>query len=615
MKTIEVHDQVSLPLRRCFQLCVRGIRYRIFRSAITVVIVSLAVAFLMMMLSTSYVDREVGSDVYARTAGQRLLEACVAKLTIPMTGQVLTERLARLEPGSAAWREMRGWGKLSEPQLTRLRSVALEQKEYEGYLEGLEPGQRSALVGPREGEAAVVFLAEPGRLDEFMDKVKNFPGALPGDRQWVARLVSDLKETAPLRGKLLAGHAAAVEALKADLGNRSVLELFSRSDDKTAGQLAARGFLVSEDELGRLQAEAEGALDVQTIRGLLRDETMRYLIADRFGVEVKDVTPRHLLKLASRQRGARWLIEQVEQTRRHAMEKISALKSRLADLSALRERTPERIAEVSRGVRGKLLEARKADPAAKPAIASPDARLLAGLVKQDLIRKALAARLDVKAPLIAEEHVFEAAATIEGAHWLVEKVQVAQEQVPLEIRDRQQGLIEPLELSAKRVSQVTTAHLEQANLAEKMAGLEAEAGDAWLGFSRRTAWLIIISFFVCVVGVANAMLMSVTERFREIATMKCLGALDSFIMVIFVLESSLQGLAGGLVGVVIGLILGVLRSMWGFGGLVFPNLPGLVLLASAGVCLVAGVVLAAMAAVYPAWVAARLAPMEAMRIE
>ena len=120
---------------------------------------------------------------------------------------------------------------------------------------------------------------------------------------------------------------------------------------------------------------------------------------------------------------------------------------------------------------------------------------------------------------------------------------------------------------------------------------------------------------VCAVGIANAMLMSVTERFREIGTMKCLGALDSFIMIIFVMESSLQGLAGGLIGIVLGTILGLVRSLWEFGGLALANLPALVLLMSAGACLVAGVVLAAMAAVYPAWVAARLAPMEAMRIE
>ena len=127
--------------------------------------------------------------------------------------------------------------------------------------------------------------------------------------------------------------------------------------------------------------------------------------------------------------------------------------------------------------------------------------------------------------------------------------------------------------------------------------------------------MIGISFLVCAVGVANAMLMSVTERFREIATMKCLGALDSFIMIIFVMESCLQGLVGGAVGVLLGLLLGVVKSMWGLGLLAVANMPGITLSIIGAICLAAGVVLASVAAMYPAWVASRLAPMEAMRIE
>ena len=47
------------------------------------------------------------------------------------------------------------------------------------------------------------------------------------------------------------------------------------------------------------------------------------------------------------------------------------------------------------------------------------------------------------------------------------------------------------------------------------------------GISMKDKWLIIMSLIVCVVGIANSMLMAVTERFQEIGTMKCLGALGS----------------------------------------------------------------------------------------
>jgi putative ABC transport system permease protein len=46
-------------------------------------------------------------------------------------------------------------------------------------------------------------------------------------------------------------------------------------------------------------------------------------------------------------------------------------------------------------------------------------------------------------------------------------------------------------------------------------------------------WIIILSLLVCVVGIVNAQLMAVTERFREIGTMKCLGALDRFVLRLF----------------------------------------------------------------------------------
>ena len=48
------------------------------------------------------------------------------------------------------------------------------------------------------------------------------------------------------------------------------------------------------------------------------------------------------------------------------------------------------------------------------------------------------------------------------------------------------------------------------------------------------------------------MLMAVTERFQEIGTMKCLGALDRFVVRLFLLESGFQGLAGALIGALIG---------------------------------------------------------------
>jgi hypothetical protein len=149
-----------------------------------------------------------------------------------------------------------------------------------------------------------------------------------------------------------------------------------------------------------------------------------------------------------------------------------------------------------------------------------------------------------------------------------------------------------------------------------VSGEPIDSEGSRLGLSERNQWLIALSFLVCVVGVANAMLMSVTERFTEIATMKCLGAMDRFVMVLFVFEATVQGVIGGAIGVVVGLLLALVRGLVEFGTLFFGGFSALgPLLLGVALSFSTGVVLAALAAVGPAFIAARLPPMEAMRVD
>jgi putative ABC transport system permease protein len=126
-------------------------------------------------------------------------------------------------------------------------------------------------------------------------------------------------------------------------------------------------------------------------------------------------------------------------------------------------------------------------------------------------------------------------------------------------------------------------------------------------------WLIGLSLLVCVVGIANAMLMSVTERFREIGTMKCLGALDSFIVKLFLLESTFQGVAGTAAGIAIGFLLTLGLALLDYGGFVIDYFPAAGIVQSALYALVAGTVLSLIGALLPAYRAAKMEPVEAMR--
>jgi putative ABC transport system permease protein len=144
-------------------------------------------------------------------------------------------------------------------------------------------------------------------------------------------------------------------------------------------------------------------------------------------------------------------------------------------------------------------------------------------------------------------------------------------------------------------------------------GSSAEAQARMQEEQSKQRWLVSLSLLVCVVGIANAMLMSVTERFREIGTMKCLGALDSFIIKLFLLESTFQGFAGTVVGILIGLLMTLSLALLDYGGYVFTYFPVAGMINSALLALVAGTSLSLVGAMLPAYKAAKMEPVEAMR--
>ena len=138
---------------------------------------------------------------------------------------------------------------------------------------------------------------------------------------------------------------------------------------------------------------------------------------------------------------------------------------------------------------------------------------------------------------------------------------------------------------------------------------------ARLQTSPKERWIVILSLLVCTVGIVNAQLMAVTERFREIGTMKCLGALDRFILRLFLLEAGMQGLAGAFLGGLLGLCIGLLVGLVRFGFAATAHVSIIDLGATLGLSIAVGAGLSLLGVVYPAVVAARMRPVEAMRAQ
>ncbi|MCU0538428.1 MAG: FtsX-like permease family protein [Desulfobacterales bacterium] len=147
------------------------------------------------------------------------------------------------------------------------------------------------------------------------------------------------------------------------------------------------------------------------------------------------------------------------------------------------------------------------------------------------------------------------------------------------------------------------------------AGYDFGPEEANVASTAKQRWIIILSLLVCVVGIVNAQLMAVTERFREIGTMKCLGALDRFVLRLFLLEAGMQGLAGALSGAAAGALFALAAGLGRFGLEAVREVGAGDLGLSIGWATATGVGLSLLGVLYPAWVAARMQPVEAMRVE
>jgi putative ABC transport system permease protein len=118
----------------------------------------------------------------------------------------------------------------------------------------------------------------------------------------------------------------------------------------------------------------------------------------------------------------------------------------------------------------------------------------------------------------------------------------------------------------------------------------------------------IITLIGAAIGLMNIMLVSVTERTKEIGTLKAIGASSQSIRLQFLLEAIIICQMGGILGIILGIIAGNAVSLSVGGSFV---IPWLWILVGVTFCLIVGLI----SGIYPAFKASKADPIEALRHE
>ncbi|MCJ8331343.1 MAG: FtsX-like permease family protein [Lentisphaeria bacterium] len=486
-RLIDVQKQERLSLYKVSQLCINGIRHRIFRSVLTLSVILLAVAFFMVLLSESSYLSSVGNGVRNEIKESRKAARLFSVLYLVPSTLDLATMLADMKPASIEETMLTRVLDGDKAALQQLAKKAKQEKIYLNFFAKMNAGKRIALVEDLEGRDIFSAVNSKEKLNDLNLKLQpmvslKLPGDMKGFTEFLSGHSSYLKELTQLRGEIKS-----------------------------------------------------------------------------YSSEINEAT----MKLTSGAEIEAWLVKKGDAGKKEFSQLLS---SKGIDLQ------PELIDKVMLILQENALQQSVYNALNEPAMRESWKKIF------------------MENPPVSQKivmcHDQQVADMLNGA-FTMEQLKLVEEKVKYE-----RNLLDlELELEGKEISE-TGAFL-----------------------SDRQIFLLSISFLVCMVGIANAMLMSITERFREIATMKCLGATDGFILQQFMIEAGIQGIIGGLVGGVIGFIISLIQGMAFYGTYVWQYFPKTNICLSFLIAFAAGIILAILASLYPSWSASRMAPMEAMRIE
>ncbi|GDY13799.1 hypothetical protein LBMAG53_26770 [Planctomycetota bacterium] len=616
---------IRLPLSVAGQVAWTSIRVRMVRSLVTVSSVVLAVAFLLTVLGEAAVNRAVWVSHSALAQPERQAAKLRAVLEHPRSDEELLDLVANQAGALAAWRaalppitqqlqqpvtqqpgtpQANVQSPAAEPDFPALSTEAGSAVRLIAWIDDLKPSQRYLLVRNRLVAEFVLNLDAPGAAAHCRDTSAGFKGVrLPLDRDGLDRLAAAGPRLRTALGALAeaeqrrlaqvaaAGGPAAVAAKLTGPADPAAMTAAGAPLDQILPGLTAAGqvALAGQIRLDRMVVAAASALAKanEIDPSLLRPD------------DVTDWPALHRL-----------LAEASAKPEPTAVQRLAKLPAVSAVLGA--EPDGERLRTALNAVLT-MRRFYKADAWKDVPLAAETKQL----TQQNLER--LSERRLIRLNRLLTEAVTAGLVRYRPAPPVVTIDRLADGDV----------LLAPAAADLKAAIETALSGVG-GNLAELSAELSRRkaAGVLTTTFSglgptgydpdanrERTFWLVVLSLLVCTVGIVNAMTMAVTERFREIATMKCLGALDSFIVKAFLIESAAIGLVGAGVGAVGGVLVVLAQAQWRFGGAFWQVFPASELALVAAGSIFCGLFLAVVGALFPAVQAARMSPIEAMRVD